>query len=164
MINTLNSHGKDWCWSSSSNTLATWCTELTHLKRPWCWERLKAGGEANDRGWDGWMASLTQWTWIWVGSGSCWWTGNPALYGVTKSQTRLSDWTELNWTDGAFKKKSKYIKDVQIKKRSKIISIFRSMMLYITFLKKLAKEKLLKLIVKTVRHIINVEYENFSMN
>ena len=44
--------------------------ELTHLKRPWCWERLKAGGEGDSRGWDGWMASLTQWTWVWVNSGS----------------------------------------------------------------------------------------------
>ena len=52
-----------------------WCKELTHWKRPWCWERLKAGGEGNDRGWDGWMASLTQWTWIWVNSGSWRWTG-----------------------------------------------------------------------------------------
>ena len=54
----------------SSNTLATWCKELTHLKRPWCWERLKAGGEGDDRGWDGWMASPTQWTWVWVNSRS----------------------------------------------------------------------------------------------
>ena len=49
------------CWSWNSNTLATWCKQLTHLKRPWCWERLKAGGEGGDRGWDGWMASPTQW-------------------------------------------------------------------------------------------------------
>ena len=58
----------DWSWNS--NTLATWCKELTHLKRPWCWERLKAGGEGDDRRWDGCMASLTQWTWVWVNSGS----------------------------------------------------------------------------------------------
>ena len=45
-------------------SLATWCEELTHLKRPWCWERLKVGGEGDDRGWDGWMASPTQWTWV----------------------------------------------------------------------------------------------------
>ena len=52
---------KDWCWSS--NTLATWCKELTHWERPWCWERLKvAGGEEDDRGWDDWMASPTWWT------------------------------------------------------------------------------------------------------
>ena len=51
---------KDWCWSQSSNTLATWCEELTYLKRPWCWGRLMADGEGDDRGWDGWMASLTR--------------------------------------------------------------------------------------------------------
>ena len=73
----LNIHWKDWCWSWNSNTLATWCKELTHWKRPWCWERLKAGGEWDNRGWDGWMASLTQWTWVRVSSRSCWWTGRP---------------------------------------------------------------------------------------
>ena len=57
-----NIHWMNWCWSWSSNTLATWCKELTHLKRPWCWERLKAGGEGDNRGWDGWMASMTWWT------------------------------------------------------------------------------------------------------
>ena len=95
----LGIHWKDWCWSS--NTLATWCEELTHLKSPWCWERLKAGGEKNDRGWDGWMASPTQWTWIWVNSGSWWWTGRPGVLQSMglQSRTRLSDWTELNWTD-----------------------------------------------------------------
>ena len=50
---------KDWWWSWNSNTLATWCEELTHLKRPWCWERLRAGGEGDDRGWNGWKASPT---------------------------------------------------------------------------------------------------------
>ena len=69
---SLNIHWMDWCWSWNSNTLATWCEELTHLKRPWCWERLKVGGEGDDRGWDGGMASLTQWTWVWVSSRSCW--------------------------------------------------------------------------------------------
>ena len=72
----------------------------THWKRPWCWERLKAGGEGDDRGWDGWMASPTQSTWVWVNSGSWWRTGRPAMLwsmGVTKSRTWLSDWTELNW-------------------------------------------------------------------
>ena len=57
-------------WNWNSNTLATWCEELTHLKRPWCWERLKVGGEGDDRE-DGWMASLTQWTWVWISSESC---------------------------------------------------------------------------------------------
>ena len=72
----LNIHWKDLCWSLNSNILATWCKELTHWKRLWCWERLKAG-EGDDEGWDGWVASLTQWTWVWVNSGSWWWTGWP---------------------------------------------------------------------------------------
>ena len=93
----LNIHWKDWCWSWSSNTLATWCEELTHWKRPWCWERLKAGGEGDDRGWDGWMASTTWWTWVCVSSRSWWWTGRPSMLqsmGVTKSRTRLNDWND----------------------------------------------------------------------
>ena len=59
--------------------LSHWCEELTHLKRPWCWERLKAGWEGDGSGWDGWMASLTQWTWVWASSGSWWWTGKPGM-------------------------------------------------------------------------------------
>ena len=47
---TLNVHWKDWCWSWSSNTMANWCEELNHWKRPWCLERVKAGGEGDDRG------------------------------------------------------------------------------------------------------------------
>ena len=93
----LGVHWKDWCWSWNSNTWATWCEELTHWKRPWCWERLKAGGEGDDRGWDSWMASPTQWRWVWVNSESWWWTGRPGVHGVKKNRTRLSDWTELNW-------------------------------------------------------------------
>ena len=83
----------------NSNTLATWCEELTHLKRPWCSERLMAGGEGDDRGRDGWMASPTQWTWVWVESECWWWIGRPGVLhsGVAKSQTWLSDWSELNW-------------------------------------------------------------------
>ena len=71
--------GRTGCWSWSLNTLATWWKEVTHWKRPWCWERLKAGGEGDDRGWDGWMASPTQWTWVWVNSGSRCWTGKPGM-------------------------------------------------------------------------------------
>ena len=77
----------------------TWCEELTHFKRPWCWETLKKGGEGDNRGWEGWMASLTQWTWVWVNSRSSWWTGSPGVLqsmGLQKSWTRLSEWTELN--------------------------------------------------------------------
>ena len=61
---------KAWCWSWNSNTLATWCEEGTHLKRPWCWERLKVGGEGDDRVWDDWIASLTWWTWVWISTRS----------------------------------------------------------------------------------------------
>ena len=87
---------KDWSWSS--NTLATWCEELPHLKRSWCWERLKAGGEVDNRGWDGWMASPTQWTWVWVNSGSWWWTERPGVLQSMGSQRVGHDWvTELNW-------------------------------------------------------------------
>ena len=70
---------KDWCWIWNSNTLAIWCKEWIHLKRAWCWERLKAGGEGGNRGWDGWMASPTQWKWVWVNSGSWWGTGKPGM-------------------------------------------------------------------------------------
>ena len=82
--------------SWSSNTLATCCEELTHWERPWCWDRLTAGGDGDDRGWDGWMASPTQWTWVWVSSGSWWWTGRP---GVLQSMGHKElDTTErLNW-------------------------------------------------------------------
>ena len=86
-------------YTGNSNTLATWCEELTLWKRPWCWERLRAG-EGDDRGWDGWMASPTQWTWVWVNSGSWWWTGRPGVLRFMGSQRVGHDWaTELNWTD-----------------------------------------------------------------
>ena len=82
----LNFRWQDWCWSWSSNTLATRCEELTHWKRPWCWERLKAGGEGGNRGWDGWMASLTQWTWVWANSGRWWRIEKPAMLQSMGSQ------------------------------------------------------------------------------
>ena len=82
------------------NTLATACEELTHWKRPWCWEGLGAGGEGDDRGWDGWMASPTQWTWVWVNSGSWWWSGRPGVLWFMGSQRVGHHWTtELNWTE-----------------------------------------------------------------
>ena len=89
----------DWCWGWSSNTLATWCEELTHWKRPWCWEGLRAGGEEDNRGWDGWMASSTCWTWVWMDSGSWWWTGRPGVLQFMGSQGVGHDWAELNWTN-----------------------------------------------------------------
>ena len=74
--------------------------EMTHLKRPWCLERLNARGEGDDRGWDGWMVSLTRWTWVWVNSGSWWWTGRPGMLQSMGSQKVWHDWaTELNWND-----------------------------------------------------------------
>ena len=82
----------------NSNTLANSCEELTHWKRPWCWEGLGEGGGGDDRGWDAWMASPTRWTWVWVNSAGDG-QGGLAIHGVTKSWTRLSDWTGLNWTE-----------------------------------------------------------------
>ena len=95
---TLNIHWKDWCWSWNSNTLAPWCEELTHWKRPWCWERLKAGKEGDNRGWDGWMASLTQWTWVWESSRIWWWTGKPGMLLSMGLQRVRHNWaTELKF-------------------------------------------------------------------
>ena len=89
----VNNHWKDWCWSWSSDTLATWCKELTH------WKRLKPGKtegrrRRDNRGWDGWMVSPTQWTWVW---GSWWWSGRPSVLQFMGSQRVRHDWaTELN--------------------------------------------------------------------
>ena len=95
----LGVHWRNWCWSWNANTLGTWCEELSHLKRPWCWERLRAGGEGDDRGWDGWMPSLIQWTWVWVDSRSWWWTRRPGVLCFVGLQRVRHDWvTELNWT------------------------------------------------------------------
>ena len=90
---------KDWCWSWNSNALATWCEELTFLKRPWCWERLKAGEEGEDRGWDGWMASRTQWTWVWVNSRQELAMDREVWHAESMGSQRIGwrDWTELNW-------------------------------------------------------------------
>ena len=78
------------------------CEELTHWKRLWCWEGLGAGGEGDNRGWDGWMASPTWWTWVWVNSGSWCWTGRPGVLRFMGSQRVGHDWaTELNWTESS---------------------------------------------------------------
>ena len=93
----LNIHWKDWCWNWYSNTLVTWCEELTHWKRPWCWERLKAG-EGGDKGWDVWMASPTQWVWVWANSKEivkdreAWCA---VVHDVTKSWMWLGGWTTI---------------------------------------------------------------------
>ena len=89
---------REWCYSWNSSTLATSCEELTHWKRLWCLEGLKAGGEGDARGWDGWMASLTRLTWVWVNSGSWWWTGRPGVLRFMGLQRVRHNWaTELNW-------------------------------------------------------------------
>ena len=113
----LGVHWKDWWWSWNSNTLATWCKELTHLGRPWCWEGLWAVEEGDNRGWDGWMASPTQWTWVWVDSGSWWWTGRPGVLWFMGSQGVGHNWaTVLNWTDYQRKKVEKKFLTFQQKK------------------------------------------------
>ena len=95
---------REWCWSWNSSTLATSCEDLTHWRRLWCWEGLGAGGEGDDRGWEGddrvRMASLTRWTWVWVNSGSWWWTGRPGVLRFMGSRRVGHDWaTELNLTE-----------------------------------------------------------------
>ena len=103
ILKEISVYWKDWCWSWNSNTLATWCEELTHLKRAWCCKRLRAGGEGDDRRWDSWMASLIQWTWVWVDSGSWWWTERPGMLQFMGSQRVGHDWaTELNWTEQSY--------------------------------------------------------------
>ena len=87
-----------WCWSWKSNSLATSCEELTHWKRLWCREGLRAGAEGDDRGWDDWMASWTHWTWVSVNSGWWCWTGMPGVLQFLGLQRVRHNWaTELNW-------------------------------------------------------------------
>ena len=85
---------------AETNTLATWCEELTHWKRPCCWEGLGAGGEGDDRGWDVWMALPAWCTWVWVNSRSWWWIGRLGMLQFMGSQRVRHDWaTDLNWTE-----------------------------------------------------------------
>ena len=94
------------CWifigrtdfEAETPTLATWCKELTHLKRSWCWERVRGGGEGVERGYDGSMASPIQWTWVSVDSWIWRWTRRPSLLWFMESQIFGHDWvTELKW-------------------------------------------------------------------
>ena len=92
MYINLNIHWKDWCWSSS--TLVTCWKEPTHWKRPWCWERLRARGKGGDRGWDGWMALLFQWTWVWVNPVRLWRHGDLACYSPQScKKSYMTEWT-----------------------------------------------------------------------
>ena len=103
----LNILWKDWCWGS--NTLATWCKQLTHWKRFWCWERLKAGVEGDNRGWDGWMASPTKWTWVWANSRRWWRTGKPGMYKVKDVPSHHSFLTSSYWKSWIIRQQEKSI-------------------------------------------------------
>ena len=125
---------REWCWSWNSSPLATSGEELTHWKRLWCWEGLGAGGGGDDRGWDGWMASLTRWTWVWVNSGSWWWTGRPGVLQFMGLQRVGHDWaTKLNWTElihcskvlAREIKEEKYIRHPNGKRLSKTVSTYK---------------------------------------
>ena len=92
-----------WTWFWANSKLATWCEELTHWERPWCWERLKAEREGGDIGWDGWMPSLSQWTWVWANSGIQWRTGKPGMLqcvGSQRSRHNLKDSTTTAISSG----------------------------------------------------------------
>ena len=86
----------------SANLLATCCEELTPWKRPWHWERLRAGREGGNREWDGWMAFLTQWTWVWVSSGRWWRIGEPGVLHSVGLQRAGQDWATEQQREGSF--------------------------------------------------------------
>ena len=116
----LGVHWKDWCWSWNSSTLATSCEELTHWKRLWCWEGFAAGEEGDDRGWDGWMASPSWWIWVWVNSGSWWWTGRSGVLRFMGLQRVGHNWaTKLNWTEMMVKNTIFLSNSPRIKKKKK---------------------------------------------
>ena len=96
---------------AEAETPILWPSDAKNWKRPWCWERLKVGGEGDNRGWDSWMASPTQWTWIWVSSGSWWWTGKPGVLPSMRLQRVGYDWvTKLNLNSEKTYMKNKNLK------------------------------------------------------
>ena len=108
-IKLINTNGnQSWLFTGGTyveaEALTFWPPDLSHWKSLWCWERLKAGGERNDRGWDGWMASPTQWKWVWENNGSWWWTGRPGALHSMRSQSvghvwasELKDYDSAKW-------------------------------------------------------------------
>ena len=138
----------------SNITSNSWCKNWQNLrKRPWCWEGLGAGGEGDDRRWDGWMASPTWWTWVWVNSGSWWWTGRPGVLWFMGSQIVGHDWTtELNWTElkGEIDKSlvvvsdhSTYFTGIDKNKYTKIIEHFLDFFVLISNLNLLSPKNIL---------------------
>ena len=106
-IKPVNSKGnQSWIFTrrpdAEAETPILWLLDAKNQlwKKPWCWERLKVGEEGDNRGWDGWMASWTQWIWVWVSSRSCWWSGNPGMLQSMELQRVGHDWvTEVKWTE-----------------------------------------------------------------
>ena len=126
------------CWIWNSNTLATWCKELIHCKRHWCWEKLRAGGEGDDREWDDWMASPTGWTWVWASSWCLWWTHKPVSTGLEKEKPQ--DW-----------KRSVFI-PIPKKGNAKECSNYRRIALISH-----ASEVMLKILQARLQHCLNCE-------
>ena len=91
-INPEYSFRKDWCWSWNSSILVIWCEQMTHWKSPWCWERWREEGDEGLRGWDGWAASLMQWTWTWANFGRWWGTERPGVLRSMGLQGVRHDW------------------------------------------------------------------------
>ena len=144
-----NQSWKDWCWGWNSNTLAASCKELTHWKRHWCWEGLGAGGEGDDQGWEGWMASLTRWIRVWVKSGSCWWTGRPGMLWFMGLQRVGHDWaTELNW---------KY------KMKDKVIILYLLFMVTVTGLLMVIISQCIQILNPYVAHLKLMLYVNHTL-
>ena len=104
----MNTHWRNWCWSWSSSTLAIWCKKPTHWKGPWWWERLKAGEDGDSQGWDGWMATPTQWTWVWSSSGRWWRTEKPGVLQSMRLQRARHDWETEQENEHSGKKKWKW--------------------------------------------------------